>query len=93
MSLFPELRCDFRYSIIEKAYMRSRWHTERTTPYYKTRTFTKRKDYYKYQLVIRTKNHKKLIMSNSQHFEKDIIETIKEKCGPDVWIEKKLQEN
>ena len=81
------------FTDIEKAYMRSRWHTERTTPYYKTRAFTKRKDYYKYQLVIRTKNHKKLIMSNSQHFEKEIIETIKEKCGPDVWIDKKLPDN
>lgn len=81
------------FTDIEKAYMRARWHTERTTPYYKTWAFTKRKEYYKYQLVIRTKNHKKLIMSNSQHFEKDIIETLKEKCGPEVWIDRKLPEN
>ena len=40
-----------------------------------------------------TKNHRKLIMNNSAHFEKDIVETIKEKCGPKVWIEKQLPES
>ncbi len=80
------------FTDIEKAYMRAKWHTQRSTPNYTPRSKRKYDDYYKYQLVIRTKNHKKLIMSNSQHFEKEIIETIKEKCGPDVWIEKELQE-
>ncbi len=81
------------YTDIEKAYMGARWHTQRSTPYYTPRSKQRYDDYYKYQLVIITKNHRKLIMSNAAHFEKEIVEKIKEKCGPEVWIEKQLPES
>ena len=75
------------YTDIKKAYIRSRWHTQRTPPYYVSRIKTRYKDYYKYQLVIKTQNHRKLIMCNALHFDTHIGEAVKEKCGPEVWAD------
>jgi len=73
------------YTDIKKAYIRSRCHTRRTPPYYVPRSRVRYEDYYKYQLVIKTNNHRKLIICNTTHFDESVGEVIKEKCGPGVW--------
>ena len=76
------------YSDIKKAYIRASWHIRRTTPYYVPRFKTKYREYYRYQLVIKTNNHKKLIMNNGNRCEEAIVKIIKERCGSEVWVDK-----
>lgn len=70
------------YGDVKKAYIKPKWHTERKNKY--ASKHDKYKDYYTYQLVIWTKNHRKLIMCDSRSIEDSIKEMIGERCGVKV---------
>ena len=45
----------------------------------------KHRYYYTYQLIVKTKNHRRLCLSDGKSVEPAIISTIKDACGEAVW--------
>ena len=49
----------------------------------------KHRYYYTYQLIVKTKNHRRLCLSDGKSVEPAIISTIKEACGEAVWEDRR----
>ena len=73
------------YEDIKKAYVNRKWHTEKKG----TGKRKKYTEYYTYQVIVITYNHKRLEMCDSRHINIDAIKKkIDECCGEGIWVDK-----
>ncbi|MBR1893408.1 MAG: hypothetical protein IJ815_07755, partial [Lachnospiraceae bacterium] len=74
------------YDDIQKIYVRSRWHTEASGLSIKRHRKYRYREYYTYQVIVKTKNHKRLILCDSRSINISALrKAIEEKCGRSVW--------
>ena len=87
-----------RYDDIEKIYIRKRWHINWASSPSRSRlkndskknaeimiwAASKNSEYYSYQLIAVSKNHRKLIICDCTYIDPSITDRIREKCGPEV---------
>jgi len=74
------------YDDIQKIYVRSRWHTEASGLSRKRHRKYRYREYYTYQVIVKTKNHKRLILCDSRSINISALrKAIEEKCGRSVW--------
>ena len=76
------------YMDIAKVYIKKKWHTESQGKHRPS------KEYHTYALMVVTKNHKllKLYEDRSIGYASVLKKFFNEKCGNDVWVDKKTDE-
>ena len=87
-----------RYDDIEKIYIKKKWHINWASSPNTSRirrsaqvnaeimiwASSKNSEYYSYQLIAVSKNHRKILLCDCTYIDQSVIDRIKEKCGPEV---------
>ena len=76
------------YDDIKEIYVRSRWHTEANGLSRKRHHKYRYREYYTYQVIVKTENRKRLILCDSRNFNQAALKkAIEARCGRSVWVD------